>query len=119
LAENNIRATFAANLLASGGIEPINPGTVAAADVAKAVTEFSAAGSPSVVVICGTDRRYQDEAAGIVEAARIAGVSRVYLAGPEQALGDVTDDAHRPDEFLTAKINAVEALSKLLTRLGA
>ena len=119
LAENNIRATFAANLLASGGIEPINPGTVAAADVAKAVAEFSAAGSPSVVVICGTDRRYQDEAAGIVEAARIAGVSRVYLAGPERALGDVTDDAHRPDEFLTAKINAVEALSNLLTRLGA
>jgi methylmalonyl-CoA mutase len=26
---------------------------------------------------------------------------------------------HRPDEFLTVKINAVEALSNLLTRLGA
>jgi len=113
LAEHNIRATFAANLLASGGIEAINPGPVDAAGVAAAV---SAAGSAGVAVICGTDKRYQSEAAGIVEAARSAGVSRVYLAGPEKAVGDTE---HRPDEFLTAKINAVEALSNLLTRLGA
>jgi methylmalonyl-CoA mutase len=113
LAEHNIRATFAANLLASGGIEAVNPGTVDAASVAKAVAD---AGSPTVAVICGTDKRYQDQAAEIVEAARSAGLSRVYLAGPEKA---VRDAGHRPDEFLTAKINAVEALSNLLTRLGA
>jgi methylmalonyl-CoA mutase len=113
LAEHNIRATFAANLLASGGIEAVNPGTVDAVSVAQAVAD---AGSPTVAVICGTDKRYQDEAADIVEAARSAGVSRVYLAGPEKA---VRDAGHRPDEFLTAKINAVEALSNLLTRLGA
>ncbi|GAB4716759.1 hypothetical protein MOKP125_14320 [Mycobacterium avium subsp. hominissuis] len=51
-----------------------------------------------------------------MQAARGAGVSRVYLAGPEKA---VADAEHRPDQFLTAKINAVEALSDLLTRLGA
>ena len=113
LAEHNIRATFAANLLASGGIEVVNPGTVEAAGVANAVAD---AGSPSVAVICGTDKRYQDEASDIVEAARAAGVSRIYLAGPEKAVGDA---GHRPDDFLTAKINAVEALSNLLTRLGA
>lgn len=113
LAENNIRATFASNLLASGGIEAVNPGTVDAAGVAKAVKE---AGSPAVAVICGTDKRYQDEASDVVQAARGAGVSRVYLAGPEKA---VADAEHRPDQFLTAKINAVEALSDLLTRLGA
>jgi methylmalonyl-CoA mutase len=113
LAEHNIRATFAANLLASGGIEAINPGPVDASGVAAAV---AAAGSPTVAVICGTDKRYHDEAADVVGAARSAGVSRVCLAGPERALGDTGD---RPDEFLTAKINAVEALSNLLTRLGA
>ena len=69
-----------------------------------------------MAVICGTDKRYQDEAAGVVEAARTAGIARVYLAGPEKAVGDAE---HRPDEYLTAKINAVEALSNLLTRLGA
>jgi methylmalonyl-CoA mutase len=116
LAEHNIRATFAANLLASGGIEAVNPGAVDAAGVANAVAD---AGSPSVAVICGTDKRYQDEASDIVEAARSAGVSRVCLAGPERALGDLKATAHRPDEFLTAKIDAVEALSNLLTRLGA
>ncbi len=116
LAENNIRATFATNLLASGGIEAIDPGTVDAAGVAAAVAELPAAESPIVAVICGTDKRYHDEVSDIVQAARSAGVSRVYLAGPEKALGDAE---HRPEEFLTAKINAVEALSNLLTRLGA
>ncbi len=113
LAEHNIRATFAANLLASGGIEAINPAPVDAVGVAAAVGE---AGSPTVAIICGTDKCYREEASAVVEAARSAGVSRVYLAGPEKALGDAE---HRPDEFLTAKINAVEALSNLLARLGA
>jgi methylmalonyl-CoA mutase len=113
LAEHNIRSTFAANLLASGGIEAVNPGPVDAAGVATAVSE---AGSPAVAVICGTDKRYQDEASDAIAAARSAGVSSVYLAGPEKALGDAQ---HRPDEYLTAKINAVQALSDLLTGLGA
>lgn len=113
LSEHNIRTTFASNLLASGGIEAVNPGTVDAAGVAGAV---AAAGSPTVAVICGTDKRYGDEAADVVRTARDAGVERVYLAGPEQVVGD---GKHRPDEYLTAKINAVEALSNLLTRLGA
>ncbi len=113
LAEHNIRTTFAANLLASGGIEAINPGTLDVDGVDKAV---SGAGSPAVAVICGTDKRYGDEAGAVVQAARDAGIERVYLAGPEKALGDSTP---MPDEFLTMKINAVEALSNLLTRLGA
>jgi methylmalonyl-CoA mutase len=118
LAEHNIRTTFASNLLASGGIEAVNPGTVDADGVAAAVAEISDTGSPSAAVICGTDTRYGTEVAGVVEAARRAGVSRIYLAGPEKAVAE-TDPEHRPDEFLTAKINAVEALSNLLTRLGA
>jgi methylmalonyl-CoA mutase len=118
LAEHNIRATFAANLLASGGIVAINPGPVDTDGIAAAVAEaVSAAGSPGVAVICGTDKRYRDEASGVVQAARSAGVSLVYLAGTRKALGD--DAAHLPDEYLTAKIDAVEALSNLLTRLGA
>jgi methylmalonyl-CoA mutase len=114
LAEHNIRTTFAANLLASGGIEAVNPGPLAAAGVAEAIT---AAGSPTVAVICGTDARYGQEASAVVEAAHTAMVEIVYLAGPEKALGD--DATHRPDDYLTAKIDAVAALSQLLTRLGA
>lgn len=113
LAEHNIRTTFASNLLASGGIEAVNPGTVDADGVAKAVAD---AGTPAVAVLCGTDGRYGAEASTIVEAARGAGVSHVCLAGPQKAVAEAD---HQPDEFLTAKINAVEALSNLLDRLGA
>jgi methylmalonyl-CoA mutase len=113
LAEHNVRTSFAANLLASGGIEAVNPGTLDAAAVATAVTE---AGVPPVAVICGTDTRYGAEAAAVVAAAHEAGVAQVYLAGPERA---VAESATKPDGYLTAKIDAIEALSTLLTRLGA
>jgi methylmalonyl-CoA mutase len=114
LAENNIRASFAVNLLASGGIEAVNPGTLDAGSVGGAVGDSGAA----VAVICGTDARYAAEVGQIVPAARAAGVEQLYLAGPEKAVGDVPADI-RPDGYLTAKIDAVEALSALLTRLGA
>jgi methylmalonyl-CoA mutase len=113
LAEHNIRTTFAANLLASGGIESVNPGTVDAQKVAGAV---DAAGGAAIAVICGTDPRYGTDASGVVEAARGSGVSHVLLAGPERAVAEADS---KPDGYLTAKIDAVEALSDLLTRLGA
>jgi methylmalonyl-CoA mutase len=114
LAENNIRATFAANLLASGGIEAVNPGSLGAGDVDAAVRDTGA----SVAVICGTDARYGAEAGQTVAAARAAGIDQVLLAGPEKAVAEVPDSV-RPDGYLTAKIDAVETLSVLLTRLGA
>jgi methylmalonyl-CoA mutase len=99
LAEHNIRTTFATNLLASGGIE--------------AVTDADGA---TIAVICGTDARYASEASAAVDAARQAGVTHVLLAGPEKAVAEADS---KPDGYVTAKINAVEVLSDLLTRLGA
>lgn len=112
LAENNIRATFAANLLASGGIEAVNPGTVHPDELGQVSAQST------VAVICGTDARYGAEVADIVAAARAAGVEQIYLAGPEKAVADIPAEA-RPDGYLTAKMDAVEALSSLLSRLGA
>lgn len=100
LAEHNIRTTFATNLLASGGIEAVSDGAEAF----------------EVAVICGTDARYATEASAAVDAARKAGVSHVLLAGPEKAVAEADS---KPDGYLTAKIDAVGALSDLLTRLGA
>jgi methylmalonyl-CoA mutase len=114
LAENNIRATFAANLLACGGIEAVNPGTVGPAGVGDAVRQAGVA----VAVICGADARYGAEVAAVVPAARAAGIEHIYLAGPEEALADVPSEA-RPDGYLTDKIDAVQSLSELLNRLGA
>lgn len=67
-------------------------------------------------MLCGTDARYGTEAAAVVAAARATGVGQVLLAGPEKAVADADP---KPDGYLTAKINAVEALSNLLTGLGA
>ncbi|MGY4651582.1 methylmalonyl-CoA mutase small subunit [Mycobacterium sp. URHB0021] len=99
LAEHNIRTTFATNLLASGGIEALTDAPGAA-----------------VAVICGTDARYGAEASAAVDAARRAGVTHVLLAGSENAVAEAVS---KPDGYLTAKIDAVEVLSDLLTRLGA
>lgn len=113
LAEHNIRATFASNLLASGGIEAINPGPVDASSIATAVAD---AGAPTVAVLCGTDARYGTDASAAVTAARAAGVQTILLAGPEKAVAEADS---KPDGYLTAKIDAVEVLSNLLTGLGA
>ncbi|MEW5811735.1 MAG: methylmalonyl-CoA mutase small subunit [Actinomycetota bacterium] len=113
LAEHNIRTTFAANLLASGGIDATNPGPVTAEGVADVV---SAAGATEVAVICGTDARCGEEVADVVAAARAAGVRHILMAGPEKA---VADAELKPDGYVTAKIDAVSVLSDLLTRLGA
>ena len=83
LAEHNVRTTFAANLLASGGIEAVNPGT---AGRGRGRGGGRRCGRPGVAVLCGTDGRYGAEAADVVAAAHDAGVAQVYLAGPEKAV---------------------------------
>lgn len=113
LAEHNLRTTFATNLLASGGIEAVNPGTVTGAELSGVVN-----GDHAVAVICGADDRYGTELAEMVSSARAAGVAHVCLAGSENVVTGVPAES-RPDGYLTMKIDAVEALSSLLTRLGA
>ena len=113
LAEHNIRTTFASNLLASGGIEAVNPGPLDTSGIPAAVTEAEIS---EVAVICGTDKRYADEASAAVDAVKAAGVRHVLLAGPEKA---VAESETKPDGYVTAKIDAVQTLSDLLTRLGA
>ncbi|WP_084611799.1 methylmalonyl-CoA mutase small subunit [Tomitella biformata] len=114
LSEYNVRTSFASNLLASGGIEAVSTGTVAADDIAAALTKLADANT--VVVVCGTDRRYGTEAVAAVAAIRAAGASQVLLAGPEKAFPGEGDT--RPDGFLTMKIDAVETLTGLLDTLG-
>ncbi|CCQ16528.1 Methylmalonyl-CoA mutase small subunit [Rhodococcus sp. AW25M09] len=113
VAEHNVRTTFASNLLASGGIEAVNPGPLTVDAIAGAV-----GASYGVAVVCGTDKRYADEAATAVDALRAAGVSQVLLAGPEKIFAGV-ETASRPDGFLTAKVDAIAVLTELLDTLGA
>ncbi|MBV9516441.1 MAG: methylmalonyl-CoA mutase small subunit [Mycobacteriaceae bacterium] len=115
LTEHNVRVTFVTNLLASGGIEAVNPGPLDAATIPGVVAQT---GSVDIAVICGSDARYSAEVAGVVEAAHGAGISTVYLAGPQKTVAAV-EASHLPDDYLTATIDAVAVLSNLLSRLGA
>lgn len=116
VAEHNGRSTFAANLMASGGIETVNPGPLdLSGDALAGVVSGSGA---SIAILCGTDARYGEEAATATAALRAAGITTVLLAGPEKAVGDVQGES-RPDGFLTARIDAIAALTDLLDTLGA
>ena len=106
-AENNARVGFAANLLAAGGIEAINPGTVDAVTLAEVARQ---AGT-RLAVICGADARYGTELSGAVAAARASGLGPVYVAGPETTAAG----SHGPDGFLHRGIDAVSVLSGLLS----
>lgn len=120
LSEHNVRTSFAANLLASGGIASESTDTVTAGTVSGALTALGD-DAARVAVICGTDARYGDEAADVSDALRKAGAGRILLAGPESAwpTDAVTDSTSaRPDGFLTTKIDAVETLGGLLDALG-
>ncbi|MFI8565898.1 methylmalonyl-CoA mutase small subunit [Rhodococcus sp. NPDC078407] len=114
VAEHNVRTTFASNLLASGGIEAVNPGPLTVDGIAAAVEASGAA----ISVVCGTDKRYADEASTAVDALRAAGVSQILLAGPEKTFTGI-EGPSRPDGFLTAKVDAVAVLTELLDTLGA
>ncbi|WP_406230909.1 methylmalonyl-CoA mutase family protein [Nocardia sp. NBC_01009] len=114
VAEHNVRVTFIANLLASGGIESINPGPLAADGIGAAATESGA----TIAVLCGSDKRYGTDAGAAVGALRAAGVDTVLLAGSPQAVAELSG-AQRPDGYLAARIDAVAALSGLLEKVGA
>ncbi|MBF6320115.1 methylmalonyl-CoA mutase [Nocardia cyriacigeorgica] len=114
VAEHNVRVTFIANLLASGGIESINPGPLDIDGIESAATE---SGAP-IAVLCGSDARYGTDAGAATERLRAAGIETVLLAGPDKAVAEL-DGAQRPDGFLTARIDAVAALSGLLEKVGA
>ncbi|MEM5517854.1 methylmalonyl-CoA mutase family protein [Henriciella sp. AS95] len=85
LAEHNARVDFVRNLFAAGGIEAKEP------PVPPATPEDTAAGfkasSCRIAVICGADKRYEDEAVEAAEALKKAGAQRVFLAGKFEGAG--------------------------------
>ena len=108
LAKHNIRTGFATNLLASGGIEALNPG-----QVTPGTEEFTtAAKSAPIAVICGTDQEYDATGKDAYEALRAAGVDTILLAGSP-------GHEFEPAGYLNMKIDAAATLAELLTKLGA
>ncbi|MFT5224003.1 MAG: methylmalonyl-CoA mutase, partial [Glaciecola sp.] len=84
LARHTARATFAANLFASGGIEAI--GTDGFDSPGAAVAALTEAGT-NLAVLCGDDEQYAETGAAFVSAMQAAGAT-VWVAGkPDEALG--------------------------------
>ena len=83
LAEHTARVDFARNLFAAGGIDakaaPVPP---------KSVSELAAAFAASgckIVVLCGADKRYTDEAESAAKAMKDKGAVALWLAGKHEA----------------------------------
>ncbi|UGT55580.1 methylmalonyl-CoA mutase family protein [Nocardia asteroides] len=114
VAEHNARTIFTANVLASGGIESVNPGPLAVDGIAAAAADSGA----RIAVLCGADKRYGEEAGAAVDALRGAGIDTVLLAGPEKSV-ERYSGTQRPDGYLTLRIDAVAVLSQLLEKVGA
>lgn len=102
------RASFAANLFLSGGVEPVQePVSV---DASTAAAAFAASGA-TIACLCSTDALYAEQAEGVAAALRAAGAERIFLAG-------------RPDAFAGADVHVfagcdvVAVLSSELDRMG-
>ncbi len=84
VAQHTARATFAANLLAAGGVDTVSAGpTTTAEDVVSAFRHSGDDGGPAtpVVCLCGTDTAYGEWGADLVAELREAGATHVVLAG--------------------------------------
>ncbi|HET8971106.1 MAG TPA: methylmalonyl-CoA mutase family protein [Candidatus Nanopelagicales bacterium] len=110
VAEHNVRATYAANLLASGGIESVRPGPIP--DPAAAVAAQQEAGC-GVVVLCGDDEAYARSGAAVVSALREAGASLLLAVGSADAVPAGVSAR------LSDGIDTVAVLTDLLDRVGA
>jgi methylmalonyl-CoA mutase len=107
VAAHTARATFAANLFQSGGIETraSGPGT----DPAAIASAFQESGT-DLVCLCSNDKVYAEHAGPVAAALREAGAKRIWLAGKGDYPGV---DAH-----LFAGCDALGVLHTALDDLG-
>jgi methylmalonyl-CoA mutase len=115
VAQHTARATFAANLLAAGGVDTTSAGpTTSAEDV---VTAFrNADPQTGVVCVAGTDAAYAEWGAEVVAELREAGASYVVLAGKP---GEKTLDESLVDDHCAVGIDALAFLDRVRAALEA
>jgi methylmalonyl-CoA mutase len=102
IAKHTARASFAGNLFQAGGLEtPSGDG----------VEGFAEAGT-TVACICGTDKDYATEAAGLAKQLREAGATQVWLAGkPDLEVDGV-------DGYVFTGCDALDVLYRVHEQLG-
>jgi methylmalonyl-CoA mutase len=102
------RASFAANVFLSGGIEPVQE--PASVDASTAAAAF-AASSATIACLCSTDALYTEQAEDVAAALRAAGAEQVVLAGRPDAYAGA-------DVHVYAGCDVVTVLSSVLDRMG-
>jgi methylmalonyl-CoA mutase len=108
IAQHTARATFAANLLAAGGVDTVVAG--ATGDVDAVLVAYREADTPPVVCLAGHDAAYSEWGTDLVAALREAGATYVVLAGKT----DVGADASA-----AAGLDALAFLRSIREVLGA
>jgi methylmalonyl-CoA mutase len=102
VAKHTARASFAGNLFQAGGL---------ATPAGDGVSGFADAGT-TVACICGTDKDYAAEAAGLVRELKAAGATQVWLAGkPDLAVDGV-------DGYVFTGCDALSVLRTAHEQLG-
>ena len=102
IARHTARASFAGNLFQAGGLEtPSGDGVVGFADAGT-----------TVACICGTDKDYAADAAGLAKELKAAGATQVWLAGkPDPGVDGV-------DGYVFAGCDALAVLRTVHEQLG-
>jgi methylmalonyl-CoA mutase len=108
LAAYTARAGFARNLLAAGGVEPVEAGPTQTAG--EVVAAFRGSGT-TVAVLCSTDALYAERAAETAAALREAGATRILLAGGK-AGGKAVEGV---DGLLHAGCDALAVIEEVLS----
>ncbi len=88
VAQHTARATFAANLLAAGGVDTVTAGPTDGVEAVLAA--YESADRPAVVCLAGPDPLYAEWGAELVTALRDAGARHVVLAGKTDVGADTT-----------------------------
>ncbi len=123
-AVHNARATFATNLLASGGVRAIDGTRLddtglddTGLDDTDAVLSSFAASHAHAAVICSSDAVYSQRAAATAAALKAAGCKWVLLAGGPGESADALR-ASGVDDFIHVGCDVVEALTHLHGAIG-
>jgi methylmalonyl-CoA mutase len=112
LAEHAARLQFAQNFFAAGGLV-----TVPSSGDAIWLAQAADTSGCQLACICGSDKRYAEDAIVVAKALKASGVARLYLAGRP---GEKEEDyrAAGVDEFIFLGVDVLASLEKAHAELG-
>lgn len=110
----NVRATFAANIFASGGIFSL---TNEGFETAEAAADACKQSGAKIAILCSSEAVYQKFGVATATALKSTGIKHLYLAGAGGDLKSGFEDAG-VDSFITVGLDAIATLSAAHELLG-